>query len=121
MIVAGGTHGLFVLESNFPIGDKVMAIGDGENDVEMLDLASLGVALSNGSEKAKAAANVIGISNDEDGVADAIYRLQELTKLPKRHTQAFQAFALFIHELDSNFLHGLRDRPYEHNAHLDFH
>lgn len=51
-----------------------MAIGDGENDVEMLQLASLGVALSNGSEKAKAVANIIGISNDEDGAADAIYR-----------------------------------------------
>lgn len=53
---------------------EVMAIGDGENDVEMLELASLGVALSNGSEKAKAVANVIGASNEEDGVADAIYR-----------------------------------------------
>lgn len=51
-----------------------MAIGDGENDVEMLQLASLGVALSNGCEKAKAVADVIGISNDEDGAADAIYR-----------------------------------------------
>lgn len=51
-----------------------MAIGDGENDVEMLELASLGIALSNGSDKAKAVANVIGVSNDEDGVADAIYR-----------------------------------------------
>ncbi|KAG6644034.1 endoribonuclease YBEY, chloroplastic isoform X2 [Carya illinoinensis] len=54
--------------------EEVMAIGDGENDVEMLELASLGVALSNGSEKTKAVANVIGDSNDEDGVADAIYR-----------------------------------------------
>ncbi|KAK3022949.1 hypothetical protein RJ639_046767 [Escallonia herrerae] len=53
---------------------EVMAIGDGENDVEMLELVSLGIALSNGSEKAKAVANVIGVSNDEDGVADAIYR-----------------------------------------------
>ncbi|KAL2318167.1 hypothetical protein Fmac_032043 [Flemingia macrophylla] len=53
---------------------EIMAIGDGENDVEMLELASLGVALSNGSEKTKAVANVIGLSNDEDGVADAIYR-----------------------------------------------
>lgn len=51
-----------------------MAIGDGENDVEMLELASLGVALSNGSDKAKAVADIIGASNDEDGVADAIYR-----------------------------------------------
>jgi Cof subfamily protein (haloacid dehalogenase superfamily) len=54
--------------------NEVMAIGDGENDVEMLELASLGVALSNGSDKAKAVADVIGVSNDEDGVADAIYR-----------------------------------------------
>ncbi|KAM7257191.1 hypothetical protein ACFE04_012932 [Oxalis oulophora] len=52
----------------------IMAIGDGENDIEMLELASLGIALSNGSEKAKAVANVIGLSNDENGVADAIYR-----------------------------------------------
>lgn len=51
-----------------------MAIGDGENDVEMLELASLGVALSNGSEKAKATADVIGASNDDNGAADAIYR-----------------------------------------------
>ncbi|KAJ7965915.1 haloacid dehalogenase-like hydrolase family protein [Quillaja saponaria] len=53
---------------------EIMAIGDGENDVEMLELASLGVALSNGSNKAKSVANVIGSSNDEDGVAEAIYR-----------------------------------------------
>lgn len=51
-----------------------MAIGDGENDIEMLELASLGIALSNGSAKTKAIADVIGLSNDEDGVADAIYR-----------------------------------------------
>ncbi|KAJ4821259.1 Endoribonuclease YbeY [Rhynchospora pubera] len=52
---------------------EVMAIGDGENDVEMLELASLGVALANGSEKAKSVANVIGSTNDEDGAAKAIY------------------------------------------------
>ncbi|KAL5714365.1 hypothetical protein ACHQM5_016338 [Ranunculus cassubicifolius] len=54
--------------------EEIMAIGDGENDIEMLELASLGVALSNGAEKTKSVANVIGLSNDEDGVADAIYR-----------------------------------------------
>ncbi|KAJ6957542.1 endoribonuclease YBEY, chloroplastic isoform X2 [Populus alba] len=53
---------------------EIMAIGDGENDIEMLELASLGIALSNGSEKTKAVANVIGASNDEDGVASAIYQ-----------------------------------------------
>ncbi|KAL9227279.1 hypothetical protein vseg_002987 [Gypsophila vaccaria] len=53
---------------------EIMAVGDGENDIEMLKLAGLGVALSNAAEKAKAVADVIGVSNDEDGVADAIYR-----------------------------------------------
>ncbi|CAI0409538.1 unnamed protein product [Linum tenue] len=54
--------------------EEIMAIGDGENDIEMLQLAALGIALSNGVEKTKAVADVIGVSNDEDGVADAIYR-----------------------------------------------
>ncbi|GAB4854345.1 hypothetical protein Ancab_022931 [Ancistrocladus abbreviatus] len=68
-------HGVRMLLDHLGVTPKeVMAIGDGENDVEMLELASLGVALSNGSEKAKAVADVIGTSNDEDGVADAVYR-----------------------------------------------
>ncbi|XP_048495717.1 endoribonuclease YBEY, chloroplastic [Beta vulgaris subsp. vulgaris] len=54
--------------------NEIMAIGDGENDIEMLELANFGIALSNGSEKTKDVADVIGLSNDEDGVADAIYR-----------------------------------------------
>ncbi|TQD69680.1 hypothetical protein C1H46_044785, partial [Malus baccata] len=52
----------------------IMAIGDGENDIEMLEMACLGIALGNGVEKTKTVANVIGLSNDENGVADAIYR-----------------------------------------------
>ncbi|XP_024006321.1 endoribonuclease YBEY, chloroplastic-like [Eutrema salsugineum] len=47
---------------------------DRENDIEMLELASFGVAMSNDAEKTKTMADVIGVSNDEDGVADAIYR-----------------------------------------------
>ncbi|CAH9100305.1 unnamed protein product [Cuscuta europaea] len=77
-IVPSGTskgRGVQILLDHLGVSPKeIMAIGDGENDVEMLELASLGVALSNGSEKAKATADVIGSSNDEDGAADAIYR-----------------------------------------------
>lgn len=54
--------------------DEVMAIGDGENDVEMLKLVRWGVVMSNGSDEAKSVADAIVSSNDEDGVADAIYR-----------------------------------------------
>nr|CAB3478241.1 unnamed protein product [Digitaria exilis] len=67
-------NGVKILLNHLSISpDEVMAIGDGENDIEMLQLASLGVALANGSEKTKAVANVIGATNDEDGVAQAIY------------------------------------------------
>lgn len=77
-IVPFGTSkgsGVKLLLDHLGVSSKeIMAIGDGENDMEMLELASLGVALSNGSDKTKAVADVIGVSNDEDGVADAIYR-----------------------------------------------
>ncbi|KAI6682269.1 hypothetical protein NL676_036150 [Syzygium grande] len=77
-IVPPGTSkgsGVRMLLDHLGVAPKeVMAIGDGENDIEMLELASLGIALSNGSEKTKAVANIIGVSNNEDGVADAIYR-----------------------------------------------
>ncbi|KAK9072068.1 hypothetical protein SSX86_008500 [Deinandra increscens subsp. villosa] len=67
--------GVKMLLDHFGVtANEIMAIGDGENDIEMIELASLGIALSNGSEKTKAVANIIGVSNDEDGVADAIYR-----------------------------------------------
>lgn len=52
----------------------VLAIGDGENDIEMLQLAGLGVAVGNAMPATKAAADVVVASNDEDGVAEAVER-----------------------------------------------
>lgn len=49
----------------------VMAIGDGENDVEMLAMVGLGVAMGNAGPHAREAADVVVASNDEDGVAEA--------------------------------------------------
>lgn len=54
--------------------EHVMAIGDGENDVEMLRLAGLGVAVGNAMPAARAAADVVVASNDADGVAEAVER-----------------------------------------------
>ena len=51
---------------------RVMAIGDGENDVEMLQLCGLGVAVGNAGAAARSVADVVVGSNDEDGVAEAI-------------------------------------------------
>lgn len=53
---------------------NLLAIGDGENDVEMLQLAGIGVAMGNASPPAKAAADVIVAGNDDDGVAEAVER-----------------------------------------------
>jgi hydroxymethylpyrimidine pyrophosphatase-like HAD family hydrolase len=52
----------------------LMALGDGENDIEMLQLAALGVAVANAGPGAKAAARAVVASNDDDGVAEAIER-----------------------------------------------
>lgn len=52
----------------------LMALGDGENDIEMLELAALGVAMGNAGGRVKAAARAVVASNDEDGVAEAIER-----------------------------------------------
>lgn len=49
--------------------EAVVAFGDEWNDVEMLQEAGLGIAMENGSELAKAAADLIAPSNDEEGVA----------------------------------------------------
>ena len=48
---------------------RIAAFGDQHNDREMLGWAGLGVAMANGSDEARAAADVITLSNDEDGVA----------------------------------------------------
>ena len=53
----------------------VCAVGDGENDAEMLRVVGCGVAMANASEKTKALAKyVLEASNEEDGVAEAIDR-----------------------------------------------
>jgi hydroxymethylpyrimidine pyrophosphatase-like HAD family hydrolase len=53
---------------------QVMAVGDGENDLEMLQIAGLGVAMANGAPVTLEAAHAHVGSNDEDGVAEAIER-----------------------------------------------
>jgi len=52
--------------------EEVMALGDGENDYEMIQAAGLGVVMSNGTDNLKSIANEITLSNEEDGVAHAI-------------------------------------------------
>lgn len=53
---------------------QTMVVGDGLNDLEMLRVAGLGVAMGNASPKVKAVAGAIVATNQEDGVAEAIER-----------------------------------------------
>jgi len=54
--------------------EELVACGDGFNDISMVDFAGLGVAMANANDKLKAVADVITLSNDEDGVAEAVLR-----------------------------------------------
>lgn len=54
--------------------EHVMALGDGENDIEMLKMAGIGVAMGNAAPPVKAAADAVVASNDADGVAEAVTR-----------------------------------------------
>lgn len=55
--------------------NQTMAIGDGENDFTMIRMAGVGVAMKNGSKELQAEADYVTETNDDDGVAAAIYRL----------------------------------------------
>lgn len=58
----------FCLQHGFSI-DNVIAFGDSTNDVEMLQSAGIGVCVGNGTSDAKAVADYIAGSCEEDGVA----------------------------------------------------
>lgn len=59
---------------------KTMAIGDSDNDIEMLQTVNVKVAMNNATEALKKEANFITLSNDEEGVAVILERLyNELT------------------------------------------
>ena len=51
---------------------EIMAIGDGNNDIEMFEYTNYSVAMENGTELAKKAAKYQTDSNENDGVAKAI-------------------------------------------------
>lgn len=52
--------------------EEIMVFGDGDNDQRMLRWAGVGVAMGNGSEKAKAAADYISTPTGKDGIANAL-------------------------------------------------
>ena len=51
---------------------EVIAFGDAQNDISMLEWAGIGVAMGNATDAAKAAADEVTASNNEDGIALAL-------------------------------------------------
>ncbi|GAC1402476.1 MAG: Cof-type HAD-IIB family hydrolase [Ktedonobacteraceae bacterium] len=62
---------------------QVMAIGDNNNDIEMLEAVGWGVAMGQASDSVRSIAQAVTTSNAEDGVARAIerYALRSRTAL----------------------------------------
>jgi Cof subfamily protein (haloacid dehalogenase superfamily) len=86
----GKGSALKTLMKELSIGaEHVLALGDAENDIEMLQLAGVGVAVGNAEDKVKAAAKHVVASNNDDGFAEALeqFALPELVKEPETEAQ----------------------------------
>jgi Cof subfamily protein (haloacid dehalogenase superfamily) len=60
--------------------ERIIAFGDEDNDLEMLEYAGRGVAMGNAIDTVKAIANEVTLSNEEDGIG--LY-LEELLNIKK--------------------------------------
>lgn len=60
---------------HFPKEDTY-AFGDGNNDLEMIEAVGCGIAMGNGVEPLKQVAKMVTLSVQEDGVYDALKKLQ---------------------------------------------
>ncbi len=54
---------------------KTIAVGDNDNDVELIQTAHIGATVANASAKARECADIMLVSNNESAIADLIARL----------------------------------------------
>lgn len=54
---------------------ETLAFGDGGNDIEMLQWAGIGVAMGNAADEVKAAADMVTMDVDNEGIENAINKL----------------------------------------------
>lgn len=52
--------------------EEIIAIGDSENDMDMIKFAGLGIAMGNANNEVKEIADYVTATNEEDGVARAL-------------------------------------------------
>ncbi|WP_366249351.1 HAD-IIB family hydrolase [Terribacillus aidingensis] len=60
--------------------EETMSFGDGENDVELMDIADYSFAMANACDNTKTAASFITKTNEENGVLLTIQKMIQLTK-----------------------------------------
>ena len=67
--------GLQMLCDHVGIGiESAVAVGDGLNDLDVLRVAGLSVAMGNAADEVKALADVVVADNDHDGIAEVVER-----------------------------------------------
>lgn len=64
------------LEENSILPRETMAFGDGENDIEMLEAAGIGIAMGNADDLVKKSADYVTDSVDDDGIGKALRHFQ---------------------------------------------
>lgn len=55
--------------------EETVAIGDNNNDIEMLEMAGVGIAMGNASNDIKMKADFVTLNNDENGVGKAVLEI----------------------------------------------
>lgn len=70
---AGKQKGIEELLKQYGISnEEIMAFGDGENDIDMLEFAGVGVAMGNANDRVKRHADYVTDCVDQDGVKKAL-------------------------------------------------
>ena len=77
--ISKGSGLAFVAEHVGFTAEETVAFGDGENDLELLDWAGFGIAVENANEGLKSRADWVCPSAEEEGVAQVIEALLDLT------------------------------------------
>ena len=54
----------------------IIAVGDYNNDIEMIKRAGVGIAVANATPETKAVADIVTVSNEEDAIAKIIYDIE---------------------------------------------
>ena len=67
--------------------ENILAFGDGQNDIAMLEYAGTGCAVANASEEVRRRADRVVPANTEDGVAQEIERLLAAGEIGRRKTR----------------------------------